>query len=91
MPLPLAFLFLLSLTGYLTYIYILYPWRISPLRKLPVPHWSCHFSPFWILKARKNGIENALLRKAHQRLGNIVRVSSSTISVDGPDALRIIY
>lgn len=91
MPLPILFLALLSLIGHLTYVYIIYPWRVSPLRKLPVPHWSCHFSSFWILRARKSGTENASLRDAHQRVGNIVRVASNTISVDGVDAMRIIY
>lgn len=58
---------------------------------LPVADWSCHFSSFWVLRARKNGAENASLRNAHLRLGNIVRVSSDTISVDSVDAMRIIY
>ncbi|OAA53347.1 cytochrome P450 monooxygenase [Cordyceps fumosorosea ARSEF 2679] len=58
---------------------------------VPAPHWSCHFSSFWILRARKNGSENASLRGAHRRLGNIVRVGPDTISVDGVDAMRTIY
>ncbi|KAM0668554.1 hypothetical protein ACQRIU_002116 [Beauveria bassiana] len=82
---------LLLLVGYLAYSFIIYPRCISHLAILPVPHWSCHFSNFWILRARKCGTENASLRDAHRRLGNIVRVSPDTISVDGVDAMRIIY
>lgn len=87
-PYPLA---LLLLVGYLAYSFIIYPRCISQLAALPVPHWSCHLSSFWILRARKCGTENASLRDAHRRLGNIVRVSPDTISVDGVDAMRIIY
>ncbi|KAJ3495270.1 hypothetical protein NLG97_g3511 [Lecanicillium saksenae] len=82
---------LVILLSYLLYSYVIQPCFISPLSKLPAPHWSCHFSSLWVLRARKNGAENATLQHAHRRLGNIVRVSPDTISVDGVDAMRIIY
>ncbi|ATY65919.1 cytochrome P450 monooxygenase [Cordyceps militaris] len=92
MPLPLSVLvLLLLLVGCFAYSFIVHPWRVSPLARLPVPHWSCRLSSVWILRARKNGAENAALRAAHRRLGNIVRVGPDTISVDGVDAMRAIY
>lgn len=76
---------------YLVYVYIIHPLFVSPLSKLPAAHWSCHISNFWILRARKKGAENALLHKAHRRLGNVVRVAPNTISADGVEAMRTIY
>lgn len=91
MTVSISIFALLLLPASFIYICIIYPLYISPLSKLPVPHWSCRFFSFWILHARKNGAENASLQDAHRRLGNIVRVSPNTVSVDGVEALRTIY
>lgn len=77
--------------GYSIYAYIIHPCFISKLAKIPAAHWSCHFTSFWILRARKNGKENASLQDAHRRRGDIVRVAPDTISVDGVEAMRTIY
>ncbi|KAJ6440034.1 cytochrome P450 3A12 [Purpureocillium lavendulum] len=76
---------------YLLYTYVLYPAFFSPLARLPTPHWSCAVSDFWILRARKKGVENRKLYDAHFRHGQVVRVAPNTVSVDGVEAMRAIY
>ncbi|KAF9876041.1 cytochrome p450 [Colletotrichum karsti] len=80
-----------SVTLWLVYHFILYPVFISPLAKIPAPHWSCHVSPLWILLARKNNFQNRSLHRAHLELGPVVRIGPNEISVDGYDALRTVY
>ncbi|KAL0934293.1 cytochrome p450 [Colletotrichum truncatum] len=80
-----------AFVAWLVYYFILYPVIFSPLAKIPAPHWSCHISPLWILLARKNNFQNKLLHKAHLKLGPVVRIGPSEMSVDGYDALKTIY
>ncbi|PFH57096.1 hypothetical protein XA68_15514 [Ophiocordyceps unilateralis] len=77
--------------AYGLYSYLLFPLFLSPLARLPTPHWSCALSSFWILRARKRGTENRSLHDAHSRNGPIVRVAPDTLSVDSIDAVRTIY
>lgn len=91
MALPIYTAAACLLVAYVAYKLVIYPLFISPLRKLPVAHWSCHVSSIWILRARKHGHENASLQAAHRRLGDAVRIAPDTVSVDGVDAMRTIY
>ncbi|KAH7007696.1 cytochrome P450 [Ilyonectria destructans] len=76
---------------YLLYQYAFYPVFVSPLRKLPVAHWTCHFCSLWILLARKNKQENNSLFKAHLEYGPVVRIGPNEVSADGVEAIRAIY
>lgn len=76
---------------YLLYQYALYPVFVSPLRKLPAAHWTCHFCSLWILLARKNKRENNTLFKAHLEYGTVVRIGPNEVSADGVEAIRAIY
>ncbi|KAH8663873.1 cytochrome P450 family protein [Ilyonectria robusta] len=76
---------------YLIYQYALYPVFVSPLRKLPAAHWTCHFCSLWILLARKNKQENNSLFKAHLEYGPVVRIGPNEVSADGVEAIRAIY
>ncbi|UNI19640.1 hypothetical protein JDV02_005815 [Purpureocillium takamizusanense] len=80
-----------ALAVYLLYAYVLHPVFFSPLARLPTPHWSCAVSDFWILRARKKGVENKTLYDAHFRHGQVVRVAPNTVSVDGVEAMRAVY
>lgn len=71
--------------------FIIRPVVYSPLAKIPCAHWSVAISPFWILRARKNGRENGLLLEAHRRLGPVVRVGPDTVSINGADAVKTVY
>lgn len=75
----------------LCHIAIVRPLFLSPLAKVPAAHWSAPWSPLWILSARKRGRENRLLHDAHRRLGPVVRVGPNDVSIDGPEAVRVVY
>ncbi|OLN85072.1 Tryprostatin B 6-hydroxylase 3 [Colletotrichum chlorophyti] len=75
----------------LVHKFILQPLVLSPLAKIPVPHWSCHISPLWILYARKNNLQNRSLHDAHLKLGPVVRIGPNELSIDGYDALKTVY
>lgn len=76
---------------YALYSFALYPVFLSPLSSIPTAHWSCSISSFWILRARKQCIENKSLFEAHARYGPVLRVAPDTLSVDGVDAMRAVY
>ncbi|KAH6690659.1 cytochrome P450 [Plectosphaerella plurivora] len=82
---------LAGLTLLLIYRLIVVPAWTSPLAHLPAAHWSCHISPLWILAARRDRRENTALLTAHRRLGPVVRVGPADVSLDGVEALRIVY
>ncbi|RSL54828.1 hypothetical protein CEP54_009700 [Fusarium duplospermum] len=75
----------------LLYHHVLHPALISPLRKLPAAHWTCHFSSTWILAARLYRRENRSLHEAHIKLGPVVRIGPVEVSVDGVEGMRVIY
>lgn len=76
---------------WLVYHFVAYPIFLSPLAKIPVPHWSCHVSPLWILLARKNNFQNRSLHKAHLQYGPVVRIGPNELSVDGYDSIKTVY
>ncbi|KAF4781047.1 cytochrome P450 [Colletotrichum scovillei] len=80
-----------SAAAWLLYTLILQPLFLSPLSKIPAPHWSCHISPLWILYTRKSNRQNRTLHKAHLKLGPVVRIGPNELSVDGYDALKTVY
>ncbi|KAK8117204.1 cytochrome P450 [Apiospora kogelbergensis] len=47
----------------------------------PPAHWTCAFSPLWILWHRYHGTELKAVLAAHQKLGKIVRVGPREISI----------
>lgn len=79
------------LIGSFLYRYILYPFAVSPLTKIPSAHWSCSTSPLWILWARYMNRENKTLHEAHQKCGSVVRVGPNEVSVNNMDAVKTIY
>ncbi|KAK1637014.1 cytochrome P450 family protein [Colletotrichum phormii] len=80
-----------SIAAWLLYTLILHPLFLSPLSKIPAPHWSCHISPLWILYTRKYNRQNHTLHEAHLKLGPVVRIGPNELSVDGYDALKTVY
>ena len=51
------------------------------LSRIPPAHWTCSFSPFWILWHRYHGTELKAVLTAHKKLGKIVRVAPREISI----------
>ena len=76
---------------FLIYCYFIFRAFVSPLGQVPAPHWSCNISDLWILRARKNGVENRSLHAAHLKHGPVVRAGPNTLSVHGLEALRTVY
>lgn len=66
----------------LVYDYILYPIFFSPLSKIPNAHITAPISPLWIVWKRFRGWNNRTIHDAHQRLGPIVRLGPSEISIN---------
>ena len=81
----------LSLLLAILYRYVLLPAFISPLAKIPNAHYTSSISALWIRHRRRHGPNHRLLHALHQRLGPIIRLSPTEISVNSLDGLRAIY
>ena len=76
----------------LFYPYIIYPAFVSPLAKIPSAHWTCSFSPLWILYRRWQRQNNKVTYTAHKVHGPIVRLGPKELSVNCVDGgIRTIY
>jgi hypothetical protein len=64
------------------YHFIIFPYLVSPLAKVPNAHWSAPFSPAWILWKRYSYKEVSTIHKAHQKLGPIIRLGPSEVSIN---------
>lgn len=83
-----AILFLLGVFLFQT----LYRTFTGGLSKVPSAHWTCSFSPVWILWQRYHGKELKSVLAAHERLGKIVRVAPQEISIsDYETGVRQVY
>jgi hypothetical protein len=72
--------------------FLLYPALFSPLAKIPNAHWSCSFSPIWILWMKWSKQENETIYRLHMEKGPAVRLGPSLVSVNSfEDGLRRIY
>ncbi|KAJ6102045.1 hypothetical protein N7486_004472 [Penicillium sp. IBT 16267x] len=71
---------------------IIYPAFVSPLAKIPNAHWSVPISPVWMLWKRFRMRNNRTIQAAHERLGPIVRLGPSEISVNCVDGgIKAVY
>ena len=76
----------------LFYKYFLHPTFLSPLSKIPNAHFTSAFCPVWILWIRFRGRQNRTLFSCHRRLGPVIRLGPSELSVDCVDGgIRTIY
>ncbi|KAI1424685.1 cytochrome P450 3A12 [Xylaria sp. FL1777] len=73
------------------YYYVLYPAILSPLARIPTPHWTCSISDAWILLARYRSKENQTLQVVHKRCGQIARIGPCELSVNTMEAVKTIY
>lgn len=76
---------------YLTWRFIVHPAFFSPLAQVPNAHWSAPYSRFWILKVRYLRQENRTLAASHRRLGPVIRLGPSELSIDDLDCVRTVY
>ncbi|CAD0088604.1 unnamed protein product [Aureobasidium vineae] len=76
----------------LLYRFVIAPVFVSPLSKIPAAHPTSSLSPAWILWTRWRGRENATVLAAHERLGPLVRLGPSEISVNCVNGgIRTVY
>jgi hypothetical protein len=69
-----------------------YPIFLSPLSKIPNAHPTVPISAVWILWKRFKGQNNRTIHAAHQRLGPIVRLAPSEVSVNCVDeGIKTVY
>lgn len=66
----------------LIYRFLLYPVFFSPLSRIPNAHFTSPISPAWIIWKRFRETNNRTIHEAHKRLGPIVRLGPSEISVN---------
>ncbi|KAE8396606.1 cytochrome P450 [Aspergillus alliaceus] len=79
---PIVAISAIALAIALCYKCIIYPTFLSPLSKIPNAHWSVPISPVWMLWKRFRSQNNRTIHAAHARLGPIVRLSPSEISIN---------
>lgn len=80
------------LSLFLFYKTVVYPILVSPLAKIPNAHWSAPISSAWILWKRFKSQNNRTVHASHQRLGPIVRLAPSEISINCVDGgIKSVY
>ncbi|MCJ1429677.1 hypothetical protein MMC29_007592 [Sticta canariensis] len=75
----------------LLYKHLIAPAWISPLSKIPNAHFTVPIAPIWIWWKRRAGRATWTISALHQRLGPVVRLGPSEISVNSSSGLRKIY
>lgn len=92
MALPVSTLAVATIVAVIIYKGIIYPTLVSPLAKIPNVHWSASISPAWMLWKRYQMQNNRTIQAAHERLGPIVRLGPSEISVNCVDGgIKSVY
>ncbi|OCK76746.1 cytochrome P450 [Lepidopterella palustris CBS 459.81] len=92
MALPLLVVSVIAaLFALLIYHYVILPAFLSPLAIIPNAHFTSSFLPTWIWWQRRRGYETRTIYAAHQKLGPVVRLGPSELSVCSVDGLRQIY
>ncbi|KAI9838354.1 MAG: hypothetical protein M1819_005622 [Sarea resinae] len=76
----------------LIYRFLIYPFFLSPLAKIPNAHPTSPLSPLWILWTRYQCRENRTVNAAHEKYGPIVRLAPNEISVNSVEGgIRTVY
>lgn len=74
---------------YLVY-FLLYPWCISPLRKIPGPWWA-GYTKWWLVYKTWMGVRAKTIHDLHLKYGPWVRVAPNEISTADSEAIIPIY
>ena len=75
----------------LSYKFFIYPVFLSPLSVIPNAHCTSSFSNGWMIWQRYQGQVNKAIHDAHERLGPIVRLGLTEISVNSVERLKVVY
>jgi hypothetical protein len=79
------------LLSYLSYKFFIYPAFLSPLAAIPNAHFTSSFSNGWMIWQRYRGQPNRAIHDAHTRLGPVVRLGLTEISVNSVEGLNVVY
>jgi unspecific monooxygenase len=77
--------------SYLSYKCFIYPAFLSPLAAIPNAHFTSSFSNGWMIWQRYRGQPNKAIHDAHTRLGPVVRLGLTEISVNSIEGLNVVY
>lgn len=89
---PVTMLAVAGLSLLVFYKGIVYPIFLSPLSKIPNAHWMAPITPVWILWKRFRNQNNRTIQAAHEKLGPIIRLSPSEISINCvEDGIKSVY
>jgi unspecific monooxygenase len=77
--------------SYLLYKFFIYPAFLSPLAAIPNAHFTSAFSNGWITWQRFRGQPNKAIHDAHTRLGPVLRLGLTEISVNSVEGLNVVY
>ncbi|KAJ5586863.1 uncharacterized protein N7459_002628 [Penicillium hispanicum] len=92
MALSITILAVALLVAVIFYKGVIYPAFLSPLAKIPNAHWSVSISPAWMLWKRFRMQNNRTIQASHERLGPIVRLGPSEISINCVDGgIKSVY
>jgi cytochrome P450 len=76
---------------YSTYKTLLYPFLLSPLRRIPAAHPLCKWTSAWFKYRRTHSQELRTLYSAHQKYGPIVQLGPSEVSIVSQEGLQKVY
>ncbi|PLB48532.1 cytochrome protein [Aspergillus steynii IBT 23096] len=79
------------LLALLLYHYVIQPYCLSPLAKIPNAHFTVPLSSAWIERRRAAGKEVHTIYDAHRKHGSVVRLGPRELSVNSLSGLRTIY
>ena len=86
------YIFLPAFLSLFLYRYLIFPFYLSPLSRIPPAHCTSPISALWIRWHRRGGRTGfRLLLAAHKKLGPVIRLSPNELSVASLDGLRKIY
>lgn len=80
---------ILAVPLYLVY-FLLHPWYISPLRKIPGP-WYAVYTKWWLVYKTWTGVRAKTIHELHLQYGPWVRVAPDEVSTADSEAIIPIY
>ncbi|GIC86440.1 cytochrome P450 [Aspergillus udagawae] len=73
------------------YKFLIAPYFLSPLSKIPNAHFTAPISDYWIERKRRSGQEVLTIYDLHRKYGPVVRLGPNELSVNSLRGLQAIY
>ncbi|GAQ04922.1 probable cytochrome P450 110 [Aspergillus lentulus] len=75
----------------LLYKFLIAPYFLSPLSRIPNAHFTAPISDYWIEGKRRSGQEVLTIYDLHRKHGPVVRLGPNELSVNSLRGLQVIY